>query len=382
MVRGILPFKPGDARHFLIDNVKFAFSPFSPSLRGKLLTARPVVDLKAVTSKRQLGLEKPGKVEAREYARGISWKDEQGGFQQGIGAGPNSSRTLVGDFNPLRAIRSSLSASELRRHDKKPDNYVDPRVIPREKTHRDCLSILERWVEERSVDYCAIVKSLWGLELKPYEVLVSVNVMELAWDAVAEGGARLITKLLSEHWNRAFANSKLAFEIFRTEIAADGSLRGFGRDGEALKLYRKAQDLVRFEVQFSKGNARKMLGHRLDPAAFAEFSVDLAEIASRAYASVLEVQALAATPAPSGLGEVLSALIPHEPARYVMEALLHTGMVKTRHQRDYRVLTRLSTLGVITKGSTKGCWSATHDFAGRLQALERFLMRQGLWSES
>ena len=286
MVRAIVPFKPADARDFLIDNVKFTFSPVSPALRGKLLTARPCVDVKTLTTKRELGLGTVGKVEVREHSRAIFWKDEHGSFQQGIGGTVSANRTLVGDFNPLRAIRSSLSASEQRRHDKKPDNYVDPRVIPREKTHRDCLSLLKHWVEGRCVDYCSIVKNLWSIELSPHEILVSVNMMELAWDAVTEGGARLITKLFSEHWNRALADPKLAFELFRTEIAADGALRGFGREGEAVKLYRKAQDLVRFEVQFSKKNARKMLGHRLDPTSFSEFSKDLNDIASKAYASV------------------------------------------------------------------------------------------------
>lgn len=97
---------------------------------------------------------------------------------------------------------------------------------------------------------------------------------------------------------------------------------------------------------------------------------------------MLEVQALASRPAPCGIGVVLSALLTHEPTRYVMEALLHTGTVKTRGQPAYRVLIRLSKLGIIAKGPTKGHWSASPDFAESLRALNRFLVRRTEWTES
>ncbi len=75
-------------------------------------------------------------------------------------------------------------------------------------------------------------------------------------------------------------------------------------------------------------------------------------------------------------------MLMHEPASYVMEALLYTRTVKTRHQRDYRVLARLSALGAVTKGPTKGHWSATPGFAASLRRLARSDVRQSKWSES
>lgn len=287
---------------------------------------------------------------------------------------------MVGDFNPLVAVRRALPANEQRAHVKRVLNYLEPRVVSRAEAHKACMRYVDNWTRQSCEDYCAAVKNVWGFEADPSDVLVSINMIELTWDQRTHLGlAGLASRLFWEPWKQTFGRSKEVFQVDRLEYEADGALKGIGENGEIIKLYRKTEDLLRFEAQLTKYHAKKILHRRLDPKNEQEFADGLEEIAGQVYGQLLKAQALAISPSTSSLPELFTALLPTEPARYVTEQLIFNGTVKTRSQADYKVLKRLRDRGLVRIAPTKGCWCATPEHAETLRMLLRVSKAEAEW---
>jgi hypothetical protein len=381
LVSGIGTFISDDEPWFLIDNVKLVFSPSFP-IRSKLRHARPLVDFRALVATDELGLKDSFPVTFGSGPRGpaFTWKSASAKYRQEIGWGMCPCPTLVADSNAIRVVRSDLSPGDEYRHQKFPDNYIDPRVMSRRDAHERCLRFLNEWVTECCKNYCATVKALWNVTLEVSEVLVSVNVIELAWDARTRAGlASLACKFFRDVWKRSLANAVEAFEIDRLEFQADGVLKARGRTGEILKLYAKTNDLVRFEAQLTKHNGKKIAGERLDPTDAAAFSRALRAIAKEVYSPFLQMQLRALSPPVPALSDLFDGAPSTEPFRYVQNALLLLGVVKTRGQADYKVLTRLRERGLVRIGPGKGYWSATDAVAETLGVLRRLFESEARW---
>ena len=239
--------------------------------------------------------------------------------------------------------------------------------------------VLDERVREHTDDYCAIVRCLWGIELTPPEVLVSVNVIELAWDAVAPGQASLTASLFWDAWKRSFRGGRQVFDLKRLEFHADGMLKALGEADEILKLYAKSEDLVRFEAQLTKATAKKILGRRLDPTDSGAFRRGLSVTANEIYKCLVEVQALAVQPqAPNPL-LAASGIGANPAARFVLVQLLQFGLVKVHGQAEYKALRDLRARGLVRIGLGKGNWSLTDDAAEAFSVVGRYFENQARW---
>jgi hypothetical protein len=378
-VGGIARFAPEESPNFLIDNAKFCLS-LAYEKHVEFLRKRAAISPETV-------LARMSRVDLRNFdpfvlRRGpggvpaISWGSPSGKFLLATRGG----RAMVGDFNPLVAVRRALPVNEQRAHVKRVFNYLEPRVVSRAKGHEACLRYVNDWTHQACQDYCAITKNVLEFEVAPSDVLVSINMIELTWDQrTHQGLAGLASRLFWEPWKQAFGRSKAVFQVDRLEYEADGALKGIGGNGEIVKLYRKTEDLLRFEAQLTKHNAKKILGRRLDPKNEQEFAEGLKEIAEQVYGQLLKAQELAVSPSNSSLPELFTALLPTEPARYVTEQLVLTGMVKTRGQADYKVLRRMRDRGLVRIAPGKGYWCATPKHAETLCVLRRVSEAEAQW---
>ena len=380
LVAPIGAFEPHYARQFLIDNVKLSFSASSDATRARILSAPHAVSPSSLTNTGQLGLRSLAAVRFRRGSAGpgLCWKDRGVIFRQGVRGG-YSDRTLVCDFNPIRAVRQARPVGEQRQHAGIPDNYLDPRVVPREVAHEECLRVFDGCVREGREEYCAIVERLWGIELRPHEVLVSVNVIELVWDALVPGQASLATSLFWDGWKRALREPRKIFDIARLEFFGDGMLKAVGKNDEILKLYGKTEDQVRFEAQLTKAMAKKVLGRRIDPGDPIAIRLALAEVADAVYPTILAVQQASITPKAPNLLTLASGIGASPSARYVLGRLVQFGTVKTRGQADYKALRQLRKRGFVQIGPDKGFWSLTDEAAATVDALRRLCENEARW---
>lgn len=381
LAKRIGAFEPHYAQQFLIDNVKLTFSPASDVTRAKIWGAPHALAPSALTNAAQLGLRSSASLAVRPGPGGFAlcWKGESCAFRQGLRGGRFSDRTLICDFNPIRIVRKARSIAEQRQHDPIPDNYLDPRVVPREVVHHECMHVFEAAVRERSADYCAIVERLWGVALKPSEVLVSVNVIELAWDAVVPGHASLLSTLFWDGWKRSFTEPRQAFEVPRLEFSAAGMLKALGKNDEILKLYGKTVDQVRFEAQLTKDTAKNIIGRRFNPGCPSEFRSALVDVADAVFPTILAVQAASITPEVPNLFDVARAVGASPAMSYVLDRLIHFGIVKTRGQADYKILRRLRARGIVNIGPERGFWSLTDEGAASFGALHRHYVNEARW---
>lgn len=235
---------------------------------------------------------------------------------------------------------------------------------------------LEAAVPKWLADYRRILQTLWGVPIGPEQVHVSLNLIELAWDALTPDTASLGARLFLHEWNTSIARAKHAFIVDRLEHDADGALRGIGASGEQLKLYRKTQDFLRFEAQIThksglkilKGACEKSESHtKLDLDDLPGFIRDLTTIAARVYPTILGVQQSVMLPPPVGLPLLLAKMARKPFERDVVDGLLNNGAVKCGNQNMYRFLRDLQRDGLVQIGPGKGVWSATRTFAQELR---------------
>jgi hypothetical protein len=386
-------FRPEDGEFFLVDNIKVAFSPSTAALRARFVCAEPALVPGDLSDTRQLGLEESAPLAVRDSRRGIeiSWASSGAKFQQSLGHfGRRGNVTLTADWNPIRAVRSGLSEAQQRAHERQ-DNYLDRSVIGLADGQRLCFAALEDAIPTWQVNYARILRTVWALPIDPEDVHVSLNLIELAWDAHTPHTASLGARLFLHEWNRSIAESKHAFEVERLEHYPDGALRGIGLGGEHLKLYRKTHDFLRFEAQISRQAGNKILRaacekadkpSALDLDHLPTFFQNLRTIAGRVYPTILGVQEAIVIPPPSGIPLMLSKMARKSFERDVVEDILNNGAVKCRDQNMYRFLRTLSRDGLVQKGPGKGMWSATRSFEQELRLLRRARENQAKWLES
>lgn len=386
-------FRPEDGEFFLVDNIKVAFSPSTAALRARFVCAEPALVPGDLSDTTQLGLEESAPLEVRDSRRGIeiSWASSGAKFQQSLGHfGRRGNVTLTADWNPLRAIRSGLSEAQQRAHERE-DNYLDRRVIGLAEGQSLCFAALENAIARWQVDYARILRTVWALPIEPEDVHVSLNMIEIAWDALTPHTASLGARLFLHEWNRSIAESKHAFEVERLEHYPDGALRSIGIGGEQLKLYRKTHDFLRFEAQISRKAGNKILRAACEKADkpspidlddLPTFFQNLGTIARRVYPTILGVQEATMIPPPSGVARMLSKMARKSFERDVVDSILNNGTVKCRDQNMYRFLRTLSRDGLVQKGPGKGMWSATRSFDQELRLLRRARENQAKWLES
>lgn len=387
-------FREEDGPFFLPDNVKIAFSPSNAALKARFFRANPVLSVGDLRDASQLGLGETVPLELRASNRGleICWTASGANFQQSLGHfGGRRNVTLTADWNPIRAVRAGLAAAQQRAHNEHVGNYLDRRVIGLAEGQTACFAALEAAVPKWLADYCRILQTLWGAPIGPEQVHVSLNLVELAWDALTPDTASLGARLFLHEWNTFIARAKHAFIVDRLEHDADGALRGIGASGEQLKLYRKTQDFLRFEAQITrksglkilKGACEKSESHtKLDLDDLPGFIRDLTTIAARVYPTILGVQQSVMLPPPVGLPLLLAKMARKPFERDVVDGLLNNGAVKCGNQNMYRFLRDLQRDGLVQIGPGKGVWSATRTFAQELRLLRRARENQSKWLAS
>ena len=299
---------------------------------------------------------------------------------------------MTADWNPIRAVRRALPAAKERAHNGNVDNYLDRRVVDLAEGQHACFAARSRRRSRRwRADYCRVLRALWGAPIEPEEVHVSLNMVELAWDALAPDAASLGARLFLHEWNRAIAQGKHAFIVDRLEHDADGVLRGIGARGELLKLYRKTQDFLRFEAQLTRKRGLKILKAscetkeipvKLDLNDMPAFFRNLSTIAASVYPTILGVQRSVMLPPPAGLPLMLARLTRRPFERDVIDGLLNNGTVKCSNQNMYRFLRDLQRDGLVQIGPGKGFWSSTPSFADELRLLRRARENQAKWLAS
>lgn len=238
-------FREEDGPFFLPDNLKIAFSPSNAALKARFLRANPILNIGELREASQLGLGELVPVELRGSNRGleICWTASGANFQQSLGHfGRHRNVTLTVDWNPIRAVRARLAAAQQRAHNEHVGNYLDRRVVGLVDAQRACFAAIEEAIPKWNADYRGVLQKVWGAQLEPEQVHVSLNLIELAWDALTPDTASLGARLFLHEWNTSIARAKHAFIVDRLEHDADGALRGIGASGEQLKLYRKTQD--------------------------------------------------------------------------------------------------------------------------------------------
>lgn len=390
IVRGVACF-PGDgAASFAIDDFKLSLSPRDRGLRTRLARQHLVIDPLKIRDTIALGLDDPAKVRVVRPGGEACLGWEAGGayFQQALGAAFGArSTTLVVGWNPLRAVRSVLSAEDKRPLDPAVTNYIDPRVVPADEVKKRCLGAVAAFLTRIRGEYVRIIEKLFGVRIAPEDVLVSVNVIELAWDVYSPFLAQQVPSFLAPSWKLRLPEGRRVFRVVSVTESGDGALEAVGRVSEPdeadegvaagrggvlkgrdkkgliLKLYAKTLHVARFELQLSGKSARSFLGRALDPASEESFADQLETIATVTYPRILAVQAEAASSPVVSVMELIAGLCGDESASYVLGALLANGRVKNRGQQDYRRLLRLRARGFVKPGPGKGWWSCTDALA-------------------
>lgn len=371
LVRNVARFEEGAVSGFLIDNIKLSFSPRAPRLRAQIARGAPLLEPSSIRDTTAVGLSyaAPTSVVHRGNEHVLTWETSAGNHQQGLGAFRRGrTATLTVDTNPIRAVRRALSRPEQRRHDAERDNYLDPRVLEPPQAQARCFDALKEIVRSARGDYIRIVSGLFGADLAESDVLVSVNLIEIAWDALAPFHASLVPAFLARVWKRRLDAGRRDYhpkELARNKFSdgGDGVLKAEDGRGLVMKLYGKTADVARFEVQLTGDRAKGLTGRRLAPDDWDAFVESLRDIATQVYPHILAVQEEAAAPPIVSVHEVFPLLGRDPIDRYIVGELLAGNRVKRRGQSDYRRLVALRSRGVVMRGPGKGWWSATHKFA-------------------
>ncbi len=366
IAESICRFLPENAEFFGLDNVKLSFSPASFRDRESLRWAwRDLNDeiLRWIASNARSPLR------FTDAGRAVTW-NSKGARHDLMKFGR---LTLVVDFNPLRDVRAALPVADQRMHQRFPDNYIETRFLDPAEIRRRCLKRFVARVDEGKKIFSAIA-SICGVKIAPADVLVSVNVLEMAWDAPTRRElASLGTHLFAESWKRHFYESKETFDLDRLEFGSDGALKGRGKNGVVLKLYQKAGNVLRFEVQLTKRAARKFLGERLDPGDPKEFPRQLNAIGRELYEHLLDVQSEVLIPTAASLGDLLDFFARSGAQRSVLEQLISYGVARPTSNGAYLLLSKMRALGLVAKGPGKGHWSLTPRVAPSARVLRRLL---------
>jgi hypothetical protein len=362
LARNFARFQEADVSRFLIDNLKVSFSPRNPGLRTRIARKQPVVAPSAINDTSDLGLSYIAgtSVTHRGNEHVLRWRWGSAVRQQGLGAfRAGKTATLTVDTNPIRAVRLALSLPDRRRHDRNVDNYLDPRVVPAEIAHSECLDALDAVVHRERRDYTQIVSGLFGVDLGEGDVAVTVNSIELAWDVLVPYHAHLVPTFLAKAWKRRLNDGRRVFWLDEVSEGGDGVLKAQDGQGLVLKMYAKTADVARFEVQLTGKRARELVGRRLAPDDRVGFVDVLKAIAAQVFPRILAVQAEAVAPPVVPVQEVFTLLSRDPVDRYIVGALLAGNRVKSRGQSDYRRFVWLRGAGIVVRGPGKGWWSGT-----------------------
>jgi hypothetical protein len=165
------------------------------------------------------------------------------------------------------------------------DNFIDPSALaPGVNLHREAMLEAYRLVEIAPRAYQILVKGIFGFDLPDDLIGISISGIELSWD-VRSPAARGACRVFWPAWRDSFPKPSCA----RMDEQAATLRAEFGR-GEWAKLYKKHDELVRFEAVFNRSAASRRLRHAIRLGSVDDFASDLEALAGRPYERLVHAQ--------------------------------------------------------------------------------------------
>ena len=267
LLNKVVVFKEKDERFGLIDRLQISFRAPQP---------RPFESGPALSTTSDLGLDYNRPIR-RTYD---AWRWERPGMEFTLWMTGYRRGTMTVAWNVLKAVRSALPDGVRRRQPRVlrgRDNFVDPATMPLKEVQSRVVRHVVDTVRELTAEYERVNSSVFGRNVAGSS-RVSVDHFELCWDAHAREGATLAPFSLWPSWRRVFPVAEVAYYNdddpsgggvhvpapdgeFGT-LSSNGVLKGRRRvaskdpdaagSGPISKLYPKAPEVLRYEVQIGK----------------------------------------------------------------------------------------------------------------------------------
>lgn len=371
MLHRLAAFSEDGAPHWALDRVRLSVGPSDDArgLRWRAVRSDP-------TSTIHLGLAYDAPV-TRPYKmpHALQWKAPSGAcFAIELSDGTRSAMdrfprvSMIGHCNPLRFIASEGRTKRIHRT----GNFIVPGTADPSHVRAECVRLVIDAADELRDTYRAAASRAFGVRLGPGDIVVRLDAIEVAWDALCPL-ATYAPIALRPAWERQFRKTDLH----------DGTwIDGGDHPGERFKLYRKVlPHLLRAEYVLEKQRLRRLARAERVMSDASALTTLVDRLAAPAFGRFLHVQTDACGDVMPRFADVVRAFVPphvRDVGGEVFERLYATGrFVNTGGSTRHRAYLRhLVGSGVIEhRGRGLYVLSAAHAGLRRLFARERALGR-------